>query len=51
MKVALIITREGFPREYHGVFMDTALAMKKVNEMNKVVKKDKYEAVLLPVEG
>ena len=49
MMVSLIITKEGYKREIHGAYLDGGTAGRMVREMNKAVKKEKYECVNVEV--
>ena len=51
MKTWIVVAKEGFPREYVCAFMSEGQALRRVRSMNDVVKKDKYEAVGLEMEG
>lgn len=53
MNIAVIVTKEGAvaKRAFHGAFLDIGQAERRVAEMNKAMKKEMFEAVLLRVEG
>lgn len=51
MKVWLVASREGFPRDYNDVYLSEGTASSVCKAMNKAVKKEKYEVVCLNVVG
>jgi len=51
MRIWVVMAREGYAREMHGAYMSESSALSRVREMNKAIKKEKYEAVMVNVEG
>ena len=51
MKVWIIVSKEGYAREYHSAYMSEKVANRIVREMNVAIKKEKYEVIGVQVDG